>query len=281
MSQIFYDVCNDIAFKKVFNNHANLTIKFLNATLRLEGDRAIREVQFLPQELLPNTSESKKSILDVRCTDQRGFQYIVEVQNKALQPYLQRVQYYVSHTYAGQLKTAQSYLELKPVTMLSILNHTLFPKEISFLSFHSNVELETQKSYLTDMSYAFIELPKFTKPWTELKAPEDYWVYLLKESRHMQEIPDEAPTEIKEALNLLEEHAWSGEEREAYLKAKMLVLDDQSALLTAKEEGKLEGLLQAARVMKELKTMTNAEIATRLGLKEDEVAALPVDRPAT
>jgi predicted transposase/invertase (TIGR01784 family) len=245
MSQIFYDVCNDIAFKKVFNNHANLTIKFLNATLRLEGDRAIREVQFLPQELLPNTSESKKSILDVRCTDQRGFQYIVEVQNKALQ----RVQYYVSHTYAGQLKTAQSYLELKPVTMLSILNHTLFPKEISFLSFHSNVELETQKSYLTDMSYAFIELPKFTKSWTELKAPEDYWVYLLKESRHMQEIPDEAPTEIKEALNLLEEHAWSGEEREAYLKAKMLVLDDQSALLTAKEEGKLEEKLEIAHKM--------------------------------
>jgi predicted transposase/invertase (TIGR01784 family) len=168
--------------------------------------------------------------------------------------------------------------------MLSILNHTLFPKEISFLSFHSNVELETQKSYLTDMSYAFIELPKFTKPWTELKAPEDYWVYLLKESRHMQEIPDEAPTEIKEALNLLEEHAWSGEEREAYLKAKMLVLDDQSALLTAKEEGKLEGklegILKAACGMKK-EGISNESISRATGLSLDEVATLPVDGPAT
>lgn len=254
----FYDVLNDVAFKKVFNNHPELTMKFLNATLRLEGERAIQSIQFLPQELLPNMSESKKSILDVKCTDHRGFQYIVEVQNKVLQTYLQRVQYYVAHTYAGQMKTAQKYLELKPVTLLSILNKNLFSHDISYLSFHANVELETKRSYLNDMSYAFVELPKFTKILEDLKTPEDYWIYLLKESHHMHEIPDQAPDEIKEALTILEEHAWSGVEREAYVRAQMFIWDDQDSIATAKAEGKAEGKGEG---ITEGETKRTAEIA--------------------
>ncbi len=79
-----------------------------------------------------NNVKSKKSILDVRCTDHPGFQYIIEVQNKLMQSYPQRIQYYVSNTYVSQLRAADSYLELKPVILLSILNHTLFPDDISY-----------------------------------------------------------------------------------------------------------------------------------------------------
>lgn len=277
----FYDICNDIAFKKVFNQHENLTIKFLNSTLRLEEDRAIQSIQFLPQELLPNLSESKKSILDVKCTDQRGFQYIVEVQNKSLQPYLQRIQYYVSHTYSSQLKVAQSYLELKPVTMLSILNHKLFPDDIPSLSFHANVELETQSSYLKDMSYAFIELPKFNKRWENLKTPEDYWIYILKESHQMQDIPAGAPEEIQEVLTLLEEHTWSEGEREAYIKAKMTIFDDEAFISTARSEGKAEGVAEGAKI-KQIEIALNllhsnvdlSIISQSTGLSVDEIKTL-------
>ena len=157
----FFDPRNDVAFKKVFVDHEDLTKSFLNSTLRLHGGRKIQKVEYLPTERLPRTSESKKSILDVLCTDERGFQYIIEVQNKYMQNYMQRVQYYVSHLYSGQLKNSENYLELKPVTLLSVLNHSIFPHQISYLSFHENIERETRDSYLNDMSYAFIELPKF------------------------------------------------------------------------------------------------------------------------
>ena len=75
----FFDPRNDVAFKKVFVDHADLTKSFLNSTLRLEGGRKIQTVEFLPTEQLPKTSESKKSILDVLCTDERGFKYIIAV----------------------------------------------------------------------------------------------------------------------------------------------------------------------------------------------------------
>jgi predicted transposase/invertase (TIGR01784 family) len=92
----FFNPCNDVAFKKVFLNHANLTTSFLNFTLRLEGDRKIVKVEFLPQERLLMTAESKKSILDVLCTDEKDHQYIIEVQNKLMLNYVQRIQYYAS-----------------------------------------------------------------------------------------------------------------------------------------------------------------------------------------
>ncbi len=243
----FYDVLNDVAFKKVFNNHPDLTKNFLNATLRLTGDREIHQVEFLPQEQLPTNVEAKKSILDVRCTDQRGFQYIIEVQNKLLQSYLQRVQYYVAHTYTSQLKNAGKYLELKPVILLSILNKQLFPNEIGYLSYHRTVEDTTKQSYLNDMSFAFVELAKFTKSEQELRTPEDYWIYLLKESHRLHEIPKNAPQEVQDALTILEEHAWSDTEREAYTKAIIAKLDDIDAIDTAKKEGLKEGKAQGLK----------------------------------
>lgn len=281
MTSTFYDLCNDVAFKKVFNEHDTLTIKFLNATLRLEGDRQIRSVQFLPQELLPKTAESKKSILDVKCTDQRGFQYIVEVQNKPMLPYLQRIQHYVAHTYSGQLKKAKSYLELKPVTMLSILNHTLFPTEVPYVSFHNNVEAETKRSYLSDMSYAFIELPKFTKAGSEIRTVEDHWIDTLKNAPHRNAIPQDAPDEIKEALTILEEHSWSQQERDAYMRAHMFVMDEESALQTAEQKGKEEGREEGAHA-KQMEIARNllssnvdiAVIAKSTGLSIEEIQSL-------
>lgn len=224
---VFYDPCNDIAFKKVFNEHKDLTISFLNAVLRLTGDRSIVDVDFLPQECLPLIEESKKSILDVRCTDQRNFQYIVEVQNSYNLPYLSRVQYYASHVYTGQMKRAEDYGSLKPVTMLSIMRKTVFDFP-GYLSFHSNVEAETGKSYLNDMSYVFIELPKFTLTESELKTPENHWIYMLKEAKRTETVPAQAPKEVKDAFSLLAENAWSSPEQEAYFRANLYLLDEKA-----------------------------------------------------
>lgn len=236
----FFDPRNDVAFKKVFVDHSDLTKSFLNSTLRLEGGRKIQTVEFLPTEQLPKTSESKKSILDVLCTDERGFKYIIEVQNKYMQNYMQRVQYYISHLYSNQLKNKENYLELKPITLLSVLNHSIFPSQINYLSFHENIERETRLSYLNDMSYAFIELPKFNKKEEELETVEDYWIYTMKEAPHLKEAPKDAPEEVKRAYEILEKHNWTPQECLEYEKSKIALMDDLDAIITAKEEQREE-----------------------------------------
>jgi len=237
----YFNPRNDVAFKKIFVNHEHLTISFLNSTLRLEGERKIVKIVFLPTERLPLTAEAKKSILDVLCTDQKGHQYIIEVQNKYMLNYVQRVQHYASHLYSGQLNTADNYLELKPVTLLSILNHTIFPDDVNYLSFHHNIEKETKISYLNDMSYAFIELPKFNKKLEDLKTTEDYWVFMMKEAAHLREVPKHAPDEVKQAYGILEKHKWTRIERLAYEQAKIGLMDDLEAIRTARVEGREEG----------------------------------------
>lgn len=237
----YFNVTNDVAFKKVFL-HPALTLSFLNSTLRLTGERQIKTVDFLPTEQLPMTSESKKSILDVMCTDHRGFRYIIEVQNKYMSNYIQRAQYYISHLYAGQLEQAGNYLQLKPVTLLSLLNHSIFPKQVKYLSYHQNIEQETHTSYLNDMSYAFVELPKFTKTLQELTTNEDHWIYMMKHSSQMREPSQGAPQEVKQAYDILERHTWTRKERLAYEQAKIGLMDDLDAIQTARDEGEQIGL---------------------------------------
>jgi len=277
----FFNPRNDVAFKKVFVQHEGLTRSFLNSTLRLEGNRQIKSVEFLPTERLPLTSESKKSILDVLCTDQRGFQYIIEVQNKYMQNYVQRVQHYVSHLYSGQLETADDYLELKPVTLLSLLNHSIFPGEVGYLSFHHNIEKETRVSYLNDMSYVFIELPKFTKELKDLKTAEDYWIFTMKNASQMHNVPQGAPEEIKQAYEILERHNWTRWERLAYEQAKIGLMDDLDAIRTAKEEGREEGeQIGIAKGKKEEKiNIVHKMLAKGMSIEEaSEITGISVEK---
>jgi predicted transposase/invertase (TIGR01784 family) len=266
----FFNPRNDVAFKKVFQHEA-LTLSFLNSTLRLTDDRQIKSIEFLPTEQLPMTAESKKSILDVLCTDHRGFRYIIEVQNKLMSNYIQRVQYYVAHLYAGQLSSAGNYLQLKPVTLLSLLNHSVFPNEVSYLSFHQNIEQETKMSYLNDMSYAFVELPKFTKTQGELTTDEDYWIYMMKHAEQMKEAPQTAPEEVKQAYDILEKHKWTTQERLAYEQAKIGLMDDLDAIETARSEGIEKNRIDTAiEMLKENSSIDFIQRVTKLPLETIE-----------
>jgi predicted transposase/invertase (TIGR01784 family) len=280
----FFNPRNDVAFKKVFVNHVELTRSFLNSTLRLEGSRKIQTVEFLPTERLPMTAESKKSILDVLCTDEKGAQYIIEVQNKSMLNYVQRAQYYASHLYAGQLEVAENYLTLRPVTLLSLLNHCIFPNDVGYLSFHHNIERETKVSYLNDMSYAFVELPKFNKKEEDLETAEDYWIFMMKEAAHLREAPEHAPEEVKQAYAILERHTWTRSERLAYEQAKIGLMDDMEAIRTAKEEGREEGREEEKQKNLEEKMsmgrmllqegMDIQKISKITGLSEDDIKML-------
>ncbi|MGI4850785.1 MAG: PD-(D/E)XK nuclease family transposase, partial [Janthinobacterium lividum] len=103
------------------------------------------------------------------------------------------------------------------------------------------IEKETQVSYLNDMSYAFVELSKFGKTLEELVTAEDYWIYMMKHAPQMREAPRNAPDEVKQAYALLERHNWTREERLAYKKAKIGLMDDLDIIQTAREEGIEEG----------------------------------------
>lgn len=77
----YLDPKNDLTFKKVFGEHPDLVVSFLNAMLPFENEEEeIQTVEYLTPELVPENPLGKNSIVDVRCQDGRGRQFIVEMQ---------------------------------------------------------------------------------------------------------------------------------------------------------------------------------------------------------
>ena len=161
------------------NVWCNFLISFLNSILGLEGKRRIQQIQFLPKDQAPLITETKSSILDIKCTDQRQMQYIVEMQNKTVPGFLKRAQFYASHSYITQLPSGSSYVEIKPVILLAIANYELFGAKERMISYHRTLDIHTLENDLQDLSYVFIELPKFTKNQSELETLQDKWLYFF------------------------------------------------------------------------------------------------------
>lgn len=76
----YLDPKADLTFKKVFGEHEDLVISLLNALLPLRADEEVIEVEYLPAELVPDNPLRKNSIVDVRCVDAVGRQFIVGMQ---------------------------------------------------------------------------------------------------------------------------------------------------------------------------------------------------------
>jgi len=118
----YLDPKNDIAFKKVFGEHENLCISLLNSMLPLKQDEQIESIDYLTPELLPEYAGFKDTIVDVRCTDQKGRQFLVEMQMYWNPRFQDRVVFNASKAYVKQLKTAEMYKKLKPVYSLNFVN---------------------------------------------------------------------------------------------------------------------------------------------------------------
>ncbi len=72
----------------------------------------------------------KHSIVDVKCTDQNGRIFIVEMQMMWTASFEQRMVFGASQAYVKQLKSGQAYSELRPVYALAIINSRFLPDRV-------------------------------------------------------------------------------------------------------------------------------------------------------
>jgi hypothetical protein len=69
----YLDPKNDLVFKKIFGEHPNLLMDFLNALLPLPADGLIVALEYLALEQIPVIPGLlKRGIVDVKCRDQQG-----------------------------------------------------------------------------------------------------------------------------------------------------------------------------------------------------------------
>ena len=112
----YLDPKADLTFKKVFGEHPDLVISLLNALLPFTTAKEyITSVQYLTPELVPENPLRKNSIVDVRCMDSRGRQFIVEMQMIWSPEFMQRVMFNSAKAYVRQLDRKEDFHLLEPV----------------------------------------------------------------------------------------------------------------------------------------------------------------------
>ena len=73
----YLDPKNDLTFKRVFGEHKYLCISLINSILLLE--KPIVSIEYQTGELIPVLTDIlRNTVVDVRCTDKAGRQFLVE-----------------------------------------------------------------------------------------------------------------------------------------------------------------------------------------------------------
>jgi len=216
----YLDPKNDLTFKKVFGQHPHLLISLLNALLPLPADRQIVSIEYLPAELVPTIPVFKNSIVDVRCVDRTGRQFIVEMQMLWTDSFYQRVVFNASKAYVKQIKSGEQYDQLQPVYSLNLVDDTFTPEsDLAYYHHYQIVNIANTERRIEGLEFIFIELPKYCpKNFTEKKLRALWLRYLTEIKDQSSEIsPDllEDP-DIREAVKCLEESAFTPGELNTY-----------------------------------------------------------------
>jgi len=272
----FVDVKNDVAFRKIFGNEKKTIsiISFLNAALQLEGDQRIKEVTIISPMQVPRIVGEKASIIDVRAKDEKGRQFVVEMQVADVDGFDKRVQYYTCRDYSMQIKKGTDYPLLKPTHFVGILDFNIFESP-HYLAHHIIVNGETYEHKLKDIQFTFIELKKFNVKLSELKTLLEKWVYFIKNAEDLEVIPEHVNDEgLKEAYKDADLHNWNTEEWIDYDNASIAEQDAIGKITIAEKKGEKKGERKKEKsVIKQcLKENMSIEMMSRIvNLAIDEV----------
>ena len=294
----------DLTFKKVFGEHPDLVMSFLNAMLPFDkAEEEITWIEYLNPEMVPVNPFRKDSIVDVRCRDKAGRQFIVEMQMMWTSAYKQRVLFNASKAYVSQLGRGYDYELLQPVYSLNLVNDTFSDSEYYYHDYRI-VEIAETKEVIEGLRFIFVELPKFTPRNYGDKKMQVLWLrYLTEIGEDTRKVPDEllANPEINKAVTQLEESAFDEDQLLGYEKFWDVVSTQKMQLSSTlrdglerglkegRKEGLKEGLKEGRKEgLKEGREQARYEMAVKMksegiavetvsrvtGLSVDEISAL-------
>lgn len=293
----YLDPKADLTFKKVFGEHKDLLVSFLNALLPLQPGKEIVSIEYLPPEMVPLNPDKKDTIVDVRCQDKDGRQFLVEMQMYWTDMFKRRTLYNTCKAYARPLKKGEDYREVKPIYTLSLINDIAFPEHPDEF-YHEFVPTNRHHSdeIIEDFEMIFVELPKF-KPssWQDRKMAVLWLRFLTEIDESTKESPAElaSDTLVAKALELVEESAYTDAELYAIEKYWDQISRERTIENAAErrgiekgraegleqgraeglEQGRAEGIIATARNFKAL-GLPAETIAQATGLTLAEVEAL-------
>jgi predicted transposase/invertase (TIGR01784 family) len=262
----YLDPKNDLTFKRGFGEHKHLCMSLINSMLPLE--RPIVSIEYQSGELIPELDILRNTIVDVRCIDADGRQFLVEMQLFWYESFKQRVLFNASKAYVMQLDTAKKFKLLQPVYSLNFVNE-VFEKSADmkdeYFHHYKIVNINNTEKRINGLEFVFLELPKFKPQNRAEKKLHELWLRFLTEiNENTEEIPQELLDDklIREAVGYMEKAAYTKEQLAQYDKWKIDLLSAQSMIYDAETRGETN---------EKIKTVINSN---RAGLPIETIAII-------
>ena len=260
----------DFAFKLMLGNpqHTGVTIHFLNSILN----------PFLEKE----SYDDKLSVLDILATDEHGRRLNIEMQTSLTAGLSQRLAYYVSTIYVGQLQEGTEYTELRPAISICVLSKSMFPKS-SELHLDFRMRESSSRLILTDdLQIHLLQLKNLRVNVENVyhATAAERWAFFLKNADKLmyEEIdrifPDE---EFAEAAGVLEMISRTPQQQMFYDARLKFQRDEVARLRKAEEDGLERGLEKGRQEGRQEGEARGLKLGRILVLQE--LLGIPVSRP--
>lgn len=271
----FISILSDYGFKVTFGNESDT--RFLRKALQalIQSPVAIAKVEFIESEIPGLTKDSRSGVYDIACVDERGNQFIVEMQLSKYPDFIQRMKFYSFYRLNTLIRKGKYRFEgLPKIYCIGILAVNIFPH---ITDYHNVAALKNEKGELIDDQTTFItvELAKFKKRLANVQTDLDKLIYTMK-TLHKATKPKQFPQFWNEewleaAIKELDTRAMTPEKRMAYemtLSANALAVENENRKIQEAElRVKTETVTKALRGAK----LTIEEIAEYSGVSVDFV----------
>ncbi len=204
---MYLDPKNDIVFKRIFGEHPNVVISLLNALLPIPNP--IQSIEYLPVEQVPDVLGLKNTLVDVKCKDNTGRIFIVEMQNLWTRFFKQRVLFNASKAYVRQLETKMTFDKLRPVYSLNFVNEHIYAGENQYYRHYAVCEIADSEKRIEGLEFIFIDLVEFQRQLQqqaviERKTIQALWLRFLTEINERVSEPPADLTAVNEIAFSLE-----------------------------------------------------------------------------
>ena len=271
----YIDPFTDFGFKKLFGEECNkdLLLDFLNELL-LKNEGKIINLTYLKSEQLGRSEEDRRAIFDLHCENEKGEKFIVEMQKTKQDFFKDRALYYSTFPIVEQAIQGDWNYELKAVYTVAILDFVFDDDKNEPEKYRYDVmltDIDTHKIFYKKLMFTYLEMPKFNKGVDELETRFEKWMYVLKNLKRLDRMPDKLREKIFEKMFAAAEIArLSHEEYIQYITSLKTYRDYKNSIDTARAEGKAEGKAEIAKNLLNLGIPVEKIIAST-GLTKEEI----------
>jgi len=194
----------DFGFKKLFGEECNkdLLLDFLNELLYKEQGRIV-SISYLKSEQLGLSENTRSSVFDIYCENERGEKFIIELQKSEHPFFKDRTLYYSTFPIIEQVPKGAKFYELKAVYIIAILDFVFEEDKNNLRKFRYDVKLtdiKTHKVFYDKLTFIYLEMPKFTKTVDELKTRFEKWMYVIRNLERLDNLPEKLREPIFEKM---------------------------------------------------------------------------------